>query len=346
MLEQLTTGVVLLNTARTVDTFNSAAEHLFQVSRKHIAGKSLRNFFNDPALFDELVLRCQSSGETFAEELELQRTNGLGVCVLVDCRISSPGNQTDGPTVLELADVTSRRRINRDQHLKSQRDTGRKISRQLAHEIKNPLGGLRGAAQLLQRQIDDQQLTAYTDVIIREADRLAALVDSLLGPGGMLQKVDVNIHDVLEHVLQLVAADVGDAIQWHRDYDPSLPLLHLDRNQMIQAVLNLVRNAVSAANSARAVGQVTLRTRALTNDNIGGIPYRLLASIEIIDDGPGIHPDIRDSVFYPLVTGKSDGTGIGLTLSQELINRHDGLIEFTSEPGETVFQIRLPVDRD
>lgn len=344
MLEQLTTSVVLLDEHCSVIEMNTAAEQLFQIGRGQVNGLSLQRFFQHPDEYFGLIKRCQHRAETFAEELYLNRVSPQGGNVLVDCRVSTPDVQPGGKLLLELTDVTSRRRINRDQNLKTQHDIGRQITRQLAHEIKNPLGGLRGAAQLLQRRLETEESKAYTDVIIREADRLAALVDSLLGPGGRSQKTAVNIHDVLEHVRQLVSIDVGESITWHRDYDPSLPVLQLDRDQMIQAILNLVRNAVAAATSDKPVGNVVLKTRALTNDNIGGQPHRLLASIEISDDGPGVDPAIRQSIFYPLVTGKADGTGIGLTLSQELINRHDGLIEFTSEPGATVFQVRLPVD--
>ena len=157
-----------------------------------------------------------------------------------------------------------------------------------------------------------------------------------------MNKSEVNIHDVLEHVIRLVGADTGRRVTWQRDYDPSLPALMLDRDQMIQAVLNIVKNAVAACGDQPAT--ITLRTRALTNETIGTVPHRVIASIEIADDGPGIDPELRDSIFYPLVTGRADGTGLGLPLSQELIKRHDGLIEFTSEPGNTVFQIRLPIE--
>lgn len=278
--------------------------------------------------------------QTYAMEL---LADGLGAAEILhlDCRVSPYPDGADGDMLLEITDVTSRARITRDNALISQHDIGRKIVRQLAHEIKNPLGGLRGAAQLLRRQLGEEALTEYTDVIIGEADRLAALVDSLLGPGGMTEKREVNIHDVLEHVARLVTAGAGhDTLHVHRDYDPSLPVLMLDRDQMIQAILNVVVNAIAAAGEN---GHVTLRTRAITNYTIGDVRHRVIASIEIEDDGPGVSPEIADSIFYPLVTGRSDGTGIGLPLSQELINRHGGLIEFTSRPGQTIFQIRLPI---
>ncbi|HKK22445.1 MAG TPA: nitrogen regulation protein NR(II), partial [Pseudohaliea sp.] len=214
------------------------------------------------------------------------------------------------------------------------------IIRQLAHEIKNPLGGLRGAAQLLERQLASPELKEYTGVIIREADRLAGLVDSLLGPGGRVSRRETNIHEVLEHVAQLVTAESEGRLNLERDYDPGLPAMMLDRDLMVQAVLNLVRNAVAATGPE---GTVTLRTRAVTNFTIGDVRHRVIASIDIEDDGPGIPEDLKDSVFYPLVTSRPEGTGLGLPLAQELVNRHGGLIEFASRPGATVFHIRLPL---
>lgn len=318
---------------------------MLQISRDHLNNKPLARCFQDPDELYQLFDRCVESGETYAQEFELTLRNGNGRTIVVDCRVSILDDESVA-LLVEMIDVTSRRRLSRDRNLKSQQDVGRKITRQLAHEIKNPLGGLRGAAQLLRRRLDAPDLQVYTDVIIKEADRLASLVDTLLGPGGASRKAPVNIHDVLEHVRHLVSADLGDRLVWHRDYDPSLPMLQLDRDQVIQAILNIVNNAAAASLSVNERGRIALTTRVLTNDTIGGQPYRLLAYISIEDDGPGIDAEIRDSVFYPLVTGKPDGSGIGLSLSQELINRHDGLIEFTSEPGSTVFQIRLPVGDD
>jgi len=213
--------------------------------------------------------------------------------------------------------------------------------RQLAHEIKNPLGGLRGAAQLLERQLDSEDLKEYTAVIISEADRLASLVDTLLGPGGPPNKQLVNLHELIEYVMRLVGPELGGPVQIHRDYDPGLPDIELDRDQLVQALLNLVRNAITAL---AGQGRLTLRTRAVMNFTIGEIRHPVVASIEIEDDGPGISQDLQDSVFYPLVTSHPQGTGLGLPAAQELVSRHGGLIEFESRPGRTVFQVRIPLD--
>lgn len=313
------------------------------MSRAHLRGQPLERYFHDADALHELLDSARHALRGYASELVLRRSESQRESVYIDCHVAPYTGNAEGWLLVEFSDVTPRVRMSRDNRLRSQHDVGRVIIRQLAHEIKNPLGGLRGAAQLLERHVDDPALAEYTGVIVHEVDRLAALVDSLLGPGGTPRKVEVNIHDVLEHVIRLVSVDAGGRVEWRRDYDPSLPMLMLDRDQMIQAVLNIVQNAVAAGDGGR-IG-VSLRTRALTNETIGATPHRVIASIEIIDDGPGIDPEIRDSIFYPLVTGRADGTGLGLPLSQELIQRHDGLIEFTSEPGYTVFEIRLPMEQ-
>jgi two-component system nitrogen regulation sensor histidine kinase GlnL len=214
--------------------------------------------------------------------------------------------------------------------------------RQLAHEIKNPLGGIRGAAQLLERQLADAGLREYTDVVISETDRLASLVNTLLGPGGPPNKRPVNIHELLEYVIRLITAEERKKLTIRRDYDPGLPPVDLDRDQMVQAFLNLVRNAATALDGQ---GTITLRSRAVTNFTIGDTRHRVIASIEIEDDGPGIPRGLQDSVFYPLVTSRPEGTGLGLPAAQELLSRHGGLIEFDSRPGRTVFYVRLPLEQ-
>jgi two-component system nitrogen regulation sensor histidine kinase GlnL len=215
--------------------------------------------------------------------------------------------------------------------------------RQLAHEIKNPLGGIRGAAQLLEKQLNDKGLSEYTDVVISETDRLAGLVDTLLGPGGPPNKQPVNVHELLEYVVRLIEAEDQKKLAFVRDYDPGLPMIDLDHDQMVQAFLNLMRNAAAALEGQ---GTITLRSRAVTNFTIGDTRHRVIASIEIEDDGPGIPPDLQDSVFYPLVTNRPEGTGLGLPGAQELLSRHGGLIEFESKPGRTVFFVRIPLQQD
>jgi two-component system nitrogen regulation sensor histidine kinase GlnL len=260
---------------------------------------------------------------------------------VVDCRVS-PIDMGGATLLVEMTDVTRRSQISRENALLIQHGAGRQMIRQLAHEIKNPLGGIRGAAQLLERQLGDAELREYTDVVISETDRLAGLVDTLLGPGGPPNKQPVNVHELLEYVVRIIEAEDQRQLNIRRDYDPGLPEIDLDRDQMVQAFMNLVRNAAAALDGQ---GTITLRSRAVTNFTIGDIRHRVIATIEVEDDGPGIPPDLQDSVFYPLVTSKPDGTGLGLPAAQELISRHGGLIEFDSRPGRTVFFVRIPLEQ-
>ena len=195
---------------------------------------------------------------------------------------------------------------------------------------------------MLGKQLENGELTEYTDVVISETDRLAGLVDTLLGPGGPPNKRPANIHELLEYVVRIIEAEDQKRVTFNRDYDPGLPLIDLDRDQIIQALLNLVRNAAAALEGQ---GTITLKSRAVTNFTIGDTRHSVIASIEIEDDGPGIPTDLQDSVFYPLVTSRPEGTGLGLPAAQELLSRHGGLIEFESRPGRTVFFVRIPLQK-
>ena len=295
---------------------------------------------DDEPEFQAVLGRVLSTGVTYANELRLGPNEVYPEHRTVDCRVSPAPQSADG-LLVEMSDVTRRSKISRENALIIQHGAGRQMIRQLAHEIKNPLGGLRGAAQLLEKQLDSDELREYTGVIISEADRLAGLVDTLLGPGGPPNKELVNVHELLEYVIRLVEPEIGGRIVIHRDYDPGLPDIDLDRDQMVQALLNLVRNAITALEGQ---GNITLRSRAVMNFTIGDVRHNAIANIEIEDDGPGIPPELQDSVFYPLVTSRPEGTGLGLPAAQELLSRHGGLIEFESRPGCTLFQVRIPLE--
>jgi len=307
----------------------------------------LRLVDDEPELRDVLA-RVIETGDHYANELRLGPTEVHNEDRIVDCRVA-PIELDNAVLLVEMTDVTRRSKISRENALMIQHGAGRQMIRQLAHEIKNPLGGIRGAAQLLEKQLrggagnDADELTEYTDVVISETDRLAGLVDTLLGPGGPPNKQPANVHELLEYVVRLIEAEEQKSIVFKRDYDPGLPLIDLDRDQMVQALLNLVRNAVMALEGQ---GTITLRSRAVTNFTIGEIRHRVIASIEIEDDGPGIPFELQDSVFYPLVTSRPSGTGLGLPAAQELLSRHGGLIEFDSRPGRTVFQVRIPLEQE
>lgn len=323
---------------------NPAAEHLLGISQTRAVRQPLLHLIGDSEDMLAALHRALETGATFANELRLPASKIHSEERLVDCRVSPLARpEQDVALLIEMSDVTRRSRISRENALLIQHGAGRQMIRQLAHEIKNPLGGLRGAAQLLERQLLDDEQREYTQVIISEADRLAALVDTLLGPGGPPNKQPLNVHELLEYVVRLIEPALGPAVTLHRDYDAGLPDVELDRDQMVQAVLNLVQNALTAVEGN---GRIVLRTRALLNFTIGDTRHAVVASIEVEDDGPGVARDLRDSIFYPLVTGRPDGTGLGLPMAQELISRHGGLIEFESRPGRTVFQVRIPFSND
>jgi two-component system nitrogen regulation sensor histidine kinase GlnL len=287
----------------------------------------------------ELVQRAANQGQSFGQFISLSPSYKQDEPTEVACRVSPLRGSADS-LLVELFDATSWRHIQREQTLQSQRDASRRMIRQLAHEIRNPLGGLRGAAQLLERELPTAALREFTRIIIGEADRLTALTEGLLGPVRRPEPAEINVHEVLERVRALIASEQGTAVQVIRDYDPSLPPLVADADQLLQALLNLARNAVQSVGSA---GHLILRTRALTNFPIGPVRHKVVASIEIEDDGPGVPADIAESIFYPLVTGRPEGTGLGLPISQDLVSRNGGLIEFQSRPGRTVFMVRLPL---
>jgi two-component system, NtrC family, nitrogen regulation sensor histidine kinase GlnL len=263
--------------------------------------------------------------------------------VVVDVTATPLEGQVTGThLLLELADARTRQRITRESEMLSRLDGSRLMIRQLAHEIKNPLGGLRGAAQLLDRELHNGALKEYTTVIINEADRLRALVDSMLGPSRPPQMTQVNIHELCEHVFHLLRSEAPSGVVIDRDYDPSLPNGLFDRNEIIQALLNVARNALQAVEPAS--GHITLRTRALSNINIGTERHRLVANLQIEDNGHGVPPELYRSVFYPLVTSRPTGTGLGLAVAQDLVTRHHGIVEFESRPGFTVFSLLLPLE--
>jgi two-component system nitrogen regulation sensor histidine kinase GlnL len=252
----------------------------------------------------------------------------------------SDANQP-GRLLLELSQVDRQLRITREEGLLAQSYATRSLIRGLAHEIKNPLGGLRGAAQLLERELHNEELKEYTQIIISEADRLQSLMNQMLGPNVLPNKRMINVHEALERVRQVVGAELPASVVIRRDYDPSIPELQADLDQLIQAVMNLVRNAAQAVGES---GVIILRTRSLRQYTIGHTLHKLVARIDVIDNGPGIPEEMQGGLFLPMVTGRADGTGLGLPIAQSLINSNGGLIEWESRPGHTQFTVLLPID--
>jgi len=343
LLDALLTGIVLLDADFRIIHANVSAQGLLAVGLNQSRGRPLTDLFVDGQVLGAALARARDRGEVVNEcEVSLRPVSAPREARIVDA-IVSPVDDITGSRrfLLELSDAAPRARLSRDNELRTRLEGNRLMTRQLAHEIKNPLGGLRGAAQLLARQLPDADLREYTTVIINEADRLTALVDSMTSPARPTQKVVVNVHEICEHIYRLLRAESGPGVRIERDYDPSLPEGFFDRNQLVQALLNLCRNALQAVGER---GTVTLRTRAITQAHIGLVRHRLIARIDVLDDGPGVPPAIRSSLFFPLVTGRANGTGLGLALSQELVNRNGGIIEYESEPGRTVFSVLLPLE--
>ncbi len=332
--------MLVVDAALCLRELNPAAELLLGVSARQAMGRALAELGPGLAELRALAARCVASEQPFGQALELAPAHQEQQVAVIG-RATPIRRAGQRLVLLELLDRSQSRQLDREKHLISQRGASRRMIRQLAHEIRNPLGGLRGAAQLLERELPDPALKEYTQVIIGEADRLSALTDALLGPTRQTCKGPVNIHEVTERVRLLLAADAPSGVRLERDYDPSLPPVTGDLDQLVQALLNVGRNALQAVGEA---GTVRIRTRALSGYLIGDVHHRLVVTVDVEDDGPGIPPELADSIFYPLVSGRDGGTGLGLPLAQDLLSRHGGLIEFESEPGRTVFMLRIPVE--
>ena len=264
-----------------------------------------------------------------------------GQDITVELCISPFHWQSEQFIQIELHRIDQQKKISREVMQHNQLLAARDLVRGLAHEIKNPLGGLRGAAQLLERELEQDEQKEFTQLIIAQADRLTNLVNRLLGPNRPPQKQWVNIHQVLEQVRQLVELDKPEGIRLVRDYDPSIPELFIDSEQLQQALLNIIRNAVQALQTQ---GEIRLQSRVMGQQTINGHRYRLVAHIRIIDNGPGIAANMRDTLFYPMVTGREGGTGLGLSIAQTLVHQHGGKIDCESRPGHTCFTLSLPIE--
>ncbi len=347
LLDSLTTGILVLDERLHLGYINLAAESLLAMSGRQFLGAHLRDFLIDSEQDIAEITKAYADKHSFTKRrTELHLLHGKSITV--DYSITPLIDVDDASVLVEIQALTYAERINRDEALISTHETTRELVRGLAHEIKNPLGGIRGAAQLLARELPHSELTDYTNVIIEEADRLHRLVDRLIGSRKLPDMKLINIHEVVERVRNLIEAEIGeDGIVIERNYDPSIPELHGDAEQLIQAVLNIVRNAMQALvspNVHNSAGLIELKTRVLRNVTIGMQFHRLVARIEVIDNGPGIPEQLISSIFYPMISGRADGTGLGLSIAHAVINQHQGIIECSSKPGKTRFAIFLPVN--
>ena len=346
LLDNLKTGVMLLDSKLRLLYINMAAETLLDISDRKANQLFIGDvFFNAEEDIGEMQTALVKNASFTKRRVELQVMHEK--TIFVDYTISPFDEDGETQALLELNSLELSHRISREETLHSAHATTRELVRGLAHEIKNPLGGIRGAAQLLAHEIKDADLIDYTNVIIEEADRLHNLVDRLVGSRKPLEIKDINIHEVLERVRNLVEAEVsGHGIKLLYDYDPSIPPVQADAEQLIQAMLNIVRNAMQSLDSPdvdHELGEILLRTRVLRNTTIGIKFHRLAASIEVIDNGPGIPPNMFDTIFYPMISGRPDGTGLGLPITHGIINQHKGMIAVESKPGKTKFSVVLPI---
>lgn len=344
ILDSLSTATVLVDGKLQLVYMNPSAEMLLESSARRLRQLP----FNDWFLVDDdhqALLDALTKGHPFTKR-EAKLITLVGHEITVDYSVNPLPPKYGQLVLIELMPRDRLIRISREEELRSNHETVISLVRGLAHEIKNPLGGLRGAAQLLERELSDVALHDYTRVIIEEADRLRNLVDRMLGPHKMLYLEEVNIHSILEHVGSLVVAEVAGEIDIQRDYDPSLPEFMGDREQLIQAVLNIVRNGMQALQEANTEQpRITLRTRVRRNLTLGAEMHRLVCCVEIIDNGPGIAEDLLSKIFYPMVSGRAVGTGLGLSIAQSILAQHRGLIECRSVPGETCFKLLIPLEQ-
>lgn len=346
LLDNLTTATLLLNAELRLEYMNPAAEMLLAVSGQRSHGQFISELFTESAEALNSLRQAVEQAHPFTKR-EAQLTSLTGQSITVDYAVTPILHQGQTLLLLEVHPRDRLLRITKEEAQLSKQETTKMLVRGLAHEIKNPLGGIRGAAQLLARELPEDGLRDYTNVIIEEADRLRNLVDRMLGSNKLPSLSMTNIHEVLERVCSLVEAESQGGITLVRDYDPSLPDVLIDREQMIQAVLNIVRNAMQAiaGQNELRLGRITLRSRAVRQFTIGHVRHRLVARIEIIDNGPGIPAELQDTLFYPIVSGRPDGTGLGLAITQNIISQHQGLIECESHAGHTTFSIYLPLEQ-
>lgn len=349
ILDNLALAVFLVDEDLCIKYLNPAAEEIVSTGVRHALDRPLTDFIQDTD--DELINHIQDSirkGHPITQREVCMKRLGGGE-LIIDCStIPILTKNEETLCLLEISKVDHMVRISREEHLLSETQATQNMLRGLAHEIKNPLGGVRGAAQLLAGELAQASLREYTDVIINEADRLRKLVDRMFGPNVTPVKQSLNVHNVLEHIRHLALAETPSGVEFKVDYDPSIPEIHADRDLLVQAILNIVRNAVRASISdlSNEKPEVQLKTRVLRQYTLGDVMHRLVAEISVTDNGPGVSAELKPQIFFPMVSGNEHGTGLGLPISQNLINLHNGLIEFDSMPGHTQFRVLLPLNNE
>ncbi|MCX4026512.1 nitrogen regulation protein NR(II) [Endozoicomonas sp. SM1973] len=343
LLEFLTTAVLEIDQQLSLLYINPAAEMLFAVSGSQVTGAALEALFVEQPSNKPVFLNALSSGQPFTKrEATLHLPNGQ--LLTVDYAVTPVTNGRDS-LVMEIQPRDRLLKITREEALREKQESSKLLVRSVAHEVKNPLGGIRGAAQLLAKELPDSALQDYTQVIIEETDRLTNLVDRMIGPTKPSKLGPCSIHEVLERVAQLILAETHNQLTIIKDYDPSIPDVMADIEQLIQAILNIVRNALQAIQTVMPLneGMITFKTRVLRQFTIGNHRHRLVCQVNIMDNGPGVPANILEHIFYPLVSGRAEGSGLGLSIAQSILQQHQGMISCESEPGKTCFSMYLPI---
>jgi len=345
LLDNLSTAILLLDADLRVSYLNPSAETLLELSSGRALGEDIDRIFQEEGGTRQGLHRARITGTGFTKrQTVLHLVSGHDITV--DYAVTPVVLERES-LIVEIQPLDRLMRISREEAILSSQQMTQMMVRGLAHEIKNPLGGLRGAAQLLARELPSEQLVDFTNIIIEEADRLRNLVDRMLSTPRKLVQQPVNIHEVLERVRHLVEAECHGALSIQRDYDPSIPEFIGDREQLIQALLNIARNARQALAERppeAPPGEIHFKTRTQRQFTIGNQRHRLVCQIDISDNGPGIPSELMDNIFFPMISGRAEGTGLGLAISQSIVNRHHGLIEYISRPGLTTFSILIPLE--
>ncbi len=340
LIENISTAVMIFDDQMGLVSINAAGENLLSVSINKIQGQSPLAFLPDSQQFLDDLQRSLDEMHPYTDwgvELYLNSKKSITVgCIVTPVEIDDKKKYV----IVELIDANSFTRVMREETSSIIQDAARKSLKGIAHEIKNPLGGLRGAAQLLEKELQDKNLKEYTQIIISEADRLRNLVDRMLAHESRPHKSNINLHEVIEYVIDILQVEADEKLKINRDYDPSLPGLKSDKDQLIQVFMNVIRNALQAIASN---GQIWVQTRIRRSCTIRQNFYKLAAEIKIMDDGPGIPEDIEREVFYPLITGRPEGTGLGLSIAQSLLQLNDGSISYERASDRTIFTILLPL---
>ena len=346
-LDLLASAVIVLDRDGRIAYANPAAEHMFESSVKALSHHKLTELFLNGEQLETVF--HQALAHQFADKRQDLTLERVGREALQVHTIVTALDRPDMPVLIELRENVQQLKLDREERMFDQSQANKELIRNLAHEIKNPLGGIRGAAQLLELELPERhlkELREYTQVIIKEADRLQTLVDRLLAPHRRPHIVgDVNIHEVCERVRSLIVAEFPSGLTIKRDYDLSVPEFRGDKEQLIQAVLNIVHNAAQALSERIETGdaELILQTRVVRQVTLAKVRYRLALDLHIVDNGPGIPSDIQERIFYPLVSGRDGGSGLGLTLAQTFVQQHMGVIECESRPGCTDFRILIPL---